>query len=59
MPYMNEENEFEDCAGFEDCKRFQEDEPLDCQDCDNYLPTDCFEDYGGREPFFMKIKRRC
>lgn len=51
----------EDCAGYETCRRYFEEtyegEDLCCEDCDHYMPTDCFEDYNGQKPFFMKVKR--
>lgn len=57
MPIVNEENEFVDCAGYETCRKFRGEEILDCEDCGNYIPTDCFEDFGGREPFFYKVSK--
>lgn len=48
----------DDCAGYETCREYSEEEDLECEGCDNYMATDCFEDYGGREPFWMKVKRK-
>jgi len=43
----------EDCSGYETCRKYSGEEDLHCEDCDHFLPTSCFEDYGGRKPFWI------
>lgn len=47
-----------DCSGYETCQRYSEEDDLHCEDCDHYTPTDCFEDYNGKKPFWMKVKEK-
>lgn len=53
---MERKMERDDCADYSICKEHA-DEELNCEDCDNFKPTGCYEDYGGREPFWMKARR--
>lgn len=48
-----------DCASYDTCKKYAEEgEELHCEDCDNYMPTDCFEDSDGKKPFYMLVQRK-
>ena len=51
---MNKTN----CVGYNDCRKYSEEEDLNCQDCDHFQPTDCYEDYGGKKPFFGYVVKR-
>ena len=48
----------EDCTGYDICRKYSKQKDLCCEDCDHYVPDSCWEDYGGKKPFWVLAKER-